>query len=134
MIPCDKTTLMLSAPPCFRPATQALELEATRGPLKGVTTTVSLCDPCAGMLSRMPGLKPLSTTPIEPTTPTCTRRERIESHLDDMITDLFYYDRKEDENLPVGSIEEAVKAGEITEAEIVERVAARVREALDGRV
>jgi hypothetical protein len=63
-----------------------------------------------------------------------TRREHIEVNLDDMITDLFYYDRKEDETLPVGAIEEAVKAGEITEAEIVERVSARLREALRGQV
>jgi hypothetical protein len=63
-----------------------------------------------------------------------TRREHIEANLDDMITDLFCYDRKEDETLPIGAIEEAVKAGEITEAEIVERVSARLREALRGQV
>lgn len=67
--------------------------------------------------------------------PSCrTRREHIEASLDDMITDLFYYDRKEDEDLPVSAIEEAVKAGEITEAEIIERVAERLREALRGEV
>lgn len=31
----------------------------------------------------------------------------------------MYYDRKEDAELPVGAIEESVKAGEITKAEIV---------------
>ena len=43
---------------------------------------------------------------------------------------LFYYDRKEDEELPVGAIEEAVAAGEITADEIIRHFARQVRAAL----
>jgi len=49
-----------------------------------------------------------------------TRREWIENTVKDLVADLLYYDRKEDEDLPRGAIEEAVSAGEITKAEIVE--------------
>jgi hypothetical protein len=62
------------------------------------------------------------------------RRAHIEATLNDMIVDLFYYDRKEDENLPIGAIEAAVLAGEITETEIIEQVTERLREALRGQV
>lgn len=63
-----------------------------------------------------------------------TRREHIEANVDDLITDFLYYDRKEDETLPVGAIEEAVKAGEITAEEIVARFASRLRAGLGGQV
>lgn len=45
----------------------------------------------------------------------------------DMIACLLYYDRKEDEDLPVGAIEAAIKAGEISS----EQIATMVKEALD---
>ena len=48
-----------------------------------------------------------------------TRKQRILNKIEDLVTDFVYYDRKEDSNLPVGSIEEAVDAGEITVAEMV---------------
>jgi len=48
-----------------------------------------------------------------------TRRERIMATVTDCVTDLLFYDRKEDEELGVGQIEEAVQAGEITKKEIV---------------
>ncbi len=38
----------------------------------------------------------------------------------DSVIDLLYYDRKEDEDLPRGVIEEAIKNGTITTDEIVE--------------
>lgn len=41
-------------------------------------------------------------------------REKILDVLTDMISDLMYYDRKEDRELPVGAIEQAITAGEIT--------------------
>lgn len=37
-----------------------------------------------------------------------------------MVSDLLYYNRKEDEDLPVGAIEQAVKDGVITVEELVE--------------
>jgi hypothetical protein len=134
MIICNKATIMPDTPPCTRFATQTLELEAAKGPSKGERAEVNVCDPCAGMLNRLPGVKVIGSTPTEPATPSRTRREHIEAELNDMITDLFYYDRKESEHLPVDAIEEAVKAGEITEEEIIEIVTARIHAALAGNV
>lgn len=48
-----------------------------------------------------------------------SRRQLILTHVDDLVSDFLYYDRKEDEDLPKGSIQEAVLAGEITADEIV---------------
>lgn len=48
------------------------------------------------------------------------RRDLILATLDDLVSDFLYYDRKEDESLPRGAIEEAVHAGEITVAELVD--------------
>ena len=50
--------------------------------------------------------------------PTRTRRQHILDHIPDVIGEFLYYDRKEDDDLPVGAIEEAIKAGEITVDEI----------------
>lgn len=40
--------------------------------------------------------------------------------ISDMVSNFLYYDRKEDEDLPRGAIEEAIEAGEISIREIVE--------------
>lgn len=48
-----------------------------------------------------------------------TRREHIIARVSDLVANLLYYDRREDEELPRGGIEEAIEAGEITKAEIV---------------
>ena len=48
-----------------------------------------------------------------------TRRQHIIDRLTDGITDLLYYDRKEDMDLPRGAIEEAVRKREITVEEII---------------
>ena len=48
-----------------------------------------------------------------------TRREHIENTAKDLIGSFMYYDRKEDDNLPRGAIEEAIDAGEITVEEIL---------------
>lgn len=37
----------------------------------------------------------------------------------DLAADFLYYDRKEDEDLPLGQIEAAIKAGELTADDIV---------------
>jgi hypothetical protein len=50
---------------------------------------------------------------------TRTRRERIEDVAEDLAGHFLYYDRKEDEDLPRGQIEEALATGEITIEEIV---------------
>lgn len=48
-----------------------------------------------------------------------TRREHILDVVSDLVADFMCYDRKEDEDLPRGAIEEAISAGEITVDEIV---------------
>lgn len=49
-----------------------------------------------------------------------TRKEQIIASVKDLVTSLVYYDRKEDEDLPVGAIELAIDEGEITIDEMVE--------------
>lgn len=43
-----------------------------------------------------------------------TRRERILDRASDLAGSFFYYDRKEDEDLPRGEIEAALESGEVT--------------------
>lgn len=47
------------------------------------------------------------------------RRQLILTVVDDLAADLVYDDRKEDEDLPGGAIEEAIAAGEIDVDQIV---------------
>ena len=47
------------------------------------------------------------------------RRVQILGVVDDLVANFLYYDRKGDEELPMGAIEEAVKSGEVTVDEIV---------------
>jgi hypothetical protein len=47
-----------------------------------------------------------------------SRRQIILDTVSDLATHFLYYDRKEDDALPVGAIEQAVEAGEITVQEI----------------
>jgi hypothetical protein len=49
------------------------------------------------------------------------RRQLILASVDDLTITLTYDDRREDEDLPRGAIEEAVKAGEITVDEMVDQ-------------
>lgn len=49
-----------------------------------------------------------------------TRKENILATASDCGYNFIYYDRKEDEELPRGQIEEAIEAGEVTVDEIVE--------------
>jgi hypothetical protein len=48
-----------------------------------------------------------------------TRREKILGTVGDLVSDFLYYDRKEDEDLPRGEIEAAIKTEVITTEEIV---------------
>lgn len=59
-----------------------------------------------------------------------SRKQKILHAVDDLVTSLMYYDRKEDEELPKGAIEEAVENGEVSREELVERFAAGIRRAL----
>jgi len=49
-----------------------------------------------------------------------SRREKILAMTSDLAGRFLYYDRKEDSEFPVGSIEEAIDSGEVTLDEIVE--------------
>lgn len=47
-------------------------------------------------------------------------KQRILDKISDMVSDLIYYDRVNDEDLPISSIEWAISDGNITVAEMVE--------------
>jgi hypothetical protein len=47
-------------------------------------------------------------------------RTTILGTVSDLVADFLYYDRKEDESLPRGTIEKAIEDGAITVDEIVE--------------
>ena len=53
---------------------------------------------------------------------------RILAVASDIPTMLLYYDRKEDSDVPVGAIEEAIAAGEVT----VDEILAPLKAALDS--
>ena len=59
-----------------------------------------------------------------------TRKQLILDTVSDLVGRFLYYDRKEDESLPRGSIDNAVSTGEITEAEIVEAFRAEIEKGL----
>ena len=46
------------------------------------------------------------------------RKELIYGAIKDAVTDLLYYDRKEDEDLPVGAIEAEIRIGGVTVEEL----------------
>jgi hypothetical protein len=46
-------------------------------------------------------------------------RTEILNTLDDMVANFLYYDRKEDDRLPVGAIERAIKKGKLTVDDLV---------------
>lgn len=48
-----------------------------------------------------------------------TRRQYILDTPDDLMGSFLYYDRKNDDELPRGEIEDAIKAGEITVEELL---------------
>jgi len=48
-----------------------------------------------------------------------TMREHIMDTISDAVLDFFVYDRKEDDDLPVGAIEKEIEEGRITLEEII---------------
>ena len=56
---------------------------------------------------------------IKEVKPMKTRRTKILNLVEDMVSDLLYYNRKEDDDLPIGSIEEAIKNEEVSTEDIV---------------
>lgn len=59
-----------------------------------------------------------------------SRREIILCAVDDLAGAFLYYDRKEDEELQCGAIEEAILAKEITPEEIVQAFEGALRKGL----
>jgi hypothetical protein len=53
-------------------------------------------------------------------------------YVEDLVVDFLYYDRKEDEDLPMGAIEQALASGEITKQEIVDRFDKKLDECLSS--
>lgn len=60
-----------------------------------------------------------------------TRRELILCTISDCVSDLMYYDRKEDEYLEDGAIEAAIENGEITVDEMVERFRSELTDVIE---
>ncbi len=60
-------------------------------------------------------------------------RDVILDVIDDMIAKFLYYDRKEDELLPRGAIEETISEGDITVDEIVDKFRVSLEEGLGIR-
>lgn len=58
------------------------------------------------------------------------RRELIKEAIEDLVLNLLDYERREDDELPRGAIEAAVRAGEITIDEMIKIFADQLREDL----
>jgi hypothetical protein len=63
-------------------------------------------------------------------TPYDSAADAIRTKISDLISDFLYYDRKEDEILPVGEIERVIRAGEITVDDIIAEFARELRSGL----
>lgn len=48
-----------------------------------------------------------------------TRRELVLQVFEDGLSDIMYFDREKDTELPKGAIEAAIRAGEVTKEEIL---------------
>lgn len=59
------------------------------------------------------------------------KRDLILGNVEDLISDFLYYHRKEDEDLLVGDIEEAIESGVVTIEEIVEKFSSELKKHLE---
>jgi len=59
-----------------------------------------------------------------------TKKQLILDTVTDMVADFLYYDRKEDEDLPVGDIEKSVSLGIVSIDEIVAKFEAELRKVM----
>jgi len=57
-------------------------------------------------------------------------KQLLEGYITDLISDFLYYDRKEDDDLPCGAIEKAIKDGEITIDDICNMFRKEIEEGL----
>ncbi len=60
-----------------------------------------------------------------------TTRQHIEDNVSDMVVKFLYYDRKEDQDLPRGAIEQAIRNGEISVQDIVTQFAEELQRGID---
>lgn len=60
-----------------------------------------------------------------------TTRERIIGSVENYVMDLLVYDRKDDDELPPGVIEQAIWSGEVTIDEIVEAFRAALTDGVE---
>lgn len=51
--------------------------------------------------------------------------------VEDLVADFLYYDRKEDEDLPRGVIQKAIKDGSITQEQIIKKFAESLNKGLN---
>lgn len=49
-----------------------------------------------------------------------TKKEILFDTVEDLVVDFLYYDRKEDEELRIGDIDDMIHSGEVTMGEILE--------------
>ena len=58
-------------------------------------------------------------------------KAQIKNTVLDLVTDFMYYDRKEDEDLPKGEIENSIKNGDTTVDEIIEVFSTELKKQLN---
>lgn len=63
-----------------------------------------------------------------------SEKDLILTTVKDLVKDFLYYERKEDQELPVGSIELAIKYGEVTINEISECFKSELIKALKNEI
>ena len=59
-------------------------------------------------------------------------KDLIKDTIDDLVSCFLYYDRKEDEDLPVGEIEKAISEGIITINEMVQVFSETLKERIEN--
>ena len=59
-------------------------------------------------------------------------KDLIKDTIDDLVSCLLYYDRKEDEDLPVGEIEKAISEGIIAIDEMVQVFSETLKERIEN--
>ena len=73
-----------------------------------------------------------NTESTESTEPIVSENNKLVLNtIDDLIGAFLWYDRKEDEDLPRGVIEEMVASGEITQEEMIARFTSSLKEGLE---
>ena len=59
-------------------------------------------------------------------------KRKVENCIIDLVAEFFYYGRKDDEDLSVDALEDAINRGTVTKEEIIEIFSREVTDAVDG--